>query len=78
MDNRERLKIVIMQMLEHNETHVEKYEKWADFAKTNQLADEGALIDEAKKFTKNISAILRKKLNHLALTGPAGNTDKRT
>ncbi len=33
MDNRERLKIVIMQMLEHNETHVEKYEKWADFAK---------------------------------------------
>ncbi len=48
------------------------------FCKTNQLADEGALLDEAKKFTKNISAILRKKLNHLALTGPAGNTDKRT
>lgn len=78
MDNRERLKIVIMQMLEHNETHVEKYEKWADFAKTNQLADAGALLNEAKKFTKNISAILRKNLNHLTPAGTAGNTAKRT
>ncbi len=78
MDNRERLKIVIMQMLEHNETDVEKYEKWADFAKANQLADAGALFDEAKKLTKNISAILRKNLNHTSLAVPAGNAEKCT
>ena len=33
MDDRERLNIVIMQMVEHNKVHVENYAKWARFAK---------------------------------------------
>lgn len=78
MDDREILNIVIMQMLEHNKIQLENYEKWGEFAKANQLAETGALLDEAKKFTKNISAILRKNLNHNSLAGPEGNTGKCT
>jgi hypothetical protein len=52
MDDRERLKIVIMQLLEHDKTHLQEYEKWAGFVKANQLATTGALLDDAKKFTK--------------------------
>jgi len=76
MDDRERLKIVIMQMLEHNEVHFEKYEKWTRFAKANQLDDAGALLDEAEKLTANANAALRQSLNHLSLAGPAGDTKK--
>jgi hypothetical protein len=76
MDDRERLKIVIMQMVEHNEVHFKKYEKWAHFAKTNQLDDIGALLDEGGKLTAHVNAFLRQSLNHLSLAEPAGDTKK--
>lgn len=76
MDDRERLKIVIMQMVEHNEVHLEKYGKWAHFAKVNQLVDAGALLDEAGKLTAHVGITLRQCLNHLSLTEPAGDIEK--
>jgi len=43
MNDKEILKIVIMQMLEHNKIHRERYEKWAGVATTKQLIDVGTL-----------------------------------
>jgi len=76
MDDRERLRIVIMQMVEHNEIHLEKYGKWAHFAKMNQLVDTGALLDEVAKLTARVGITLRQCLNHLSLTGPAEDIEK--
>jgi hypothetical protein len=76
MDDRERLKIVIMQMVEHNEVHLEKYGKWAHFAKTNQLDGAGALLDEVEKLAAHVGIILRQCLSHLSLAGPTGDIEK--
>jgi hypothetical protein len=66
MDDRERLKIVIMQMLEHNESHIEKYGKWARFAERNHMTDAGAFLDEAKYCATLENGALRKALDHIA------------
>jgi hypothetical protein len=67
MNEKEILKIVIMQMLEHNNGHIEKYARWGQFAKTNQLVDASALLEEARKYSDSLSAVLKKALNHLSL-----------
>jgi FixJ family two-component response regulator len=76
MDDRERLKIVIMQMVEHNGAHLEKYGKWAHFAKVNQLVEAGVLLDEVGKLTAHVGITLRQCLNHLSLTEPAEDIEK--
>jgi len=65
MNDKEILKIVIMQMLEHNKNHRERYEKWAGVATTKQLIDVGTLLSEAKYFVESENGILRKVLDHL-------------
>jgi hypothetical protein len=63
MDDRERLKIVIMQILEHNNVHIEKYAKWANFANDSNLGDIGSLLNEAKKQVETTQAVLQKTLS---------------
>jgi hypothetical protein len=76
MDDKERMRIVIMQMLEHNDVHLKEYEKWARFAETNHMIDAGTLLDEAGKYAESASAVLRQTLNHLSLAEPAGDAEK--
>jgi len=76
MDDKERLQIVVMQMLEHNNVHLKEYEKWARFAETNHMTDAGALLDKAGEYTESASAVLRQTLNHLSLAEPAGDAEK--
>ena len=76
MDDKERLRIVIMQMLEHNDVHLKEYEKWARFAETNHMTDAGTLLDEAGKYAESASAVLRQTLNHLSLAEPTGDSEK--
>ncbi|MBP1745560.1 MAG: hypothetical protein H6Q54_175 [Deltaproteobacteria bacterium] len=76
MDDRERLNIVIMQMVEHNKVHVENYAKWARFAKINQLDGAGALLDEVEKLAAHVGITLRRCLSHLSLAEPAGDIEK--
>jgi hypothetical protein len=76
MDDKERLRIVIKQMLEHNDVHLKEYEKWARFAETNHMTDVGTLLDEAGKYAESASAVLRQTLNHLSLAEPAGDSEK--
>jgi hypothetical protein len=76
MDDKERLRIVIMQMLEHNDVHLKEYEKWARFAETNHMTGAGTLLDKAGKYAESASAVLRQTLNHLSLAEPAGEAEK--
>lgn len=76
MNDKERLKIVIRQMLEHNDVHLKEYEKWARFAETNHMTDAGTLLDKAGKYAESASAALRQILNHLSLAEPAGDAEK--
>jgi hypothetical protein len=76
MDDKERLRIVIMQMLEHNDVHLKEYEKWARFAETSQMTDAGNLLDKAGKYAESASAVLRQTLNHLSLAKHAGEAEK--
>jgi hypothetical protein len=65
MDDRERLKIVIMQILEHNDVHLKEYEKWTRFAETNHLTDAGVLLGKAKHLVESENGVLQKVLDHL-------------
>jgi hypothetical protein len=76
MDDKERLRIVIRQMLEHNDVHLKEYERWARFAETNHMTDAGVLLDKAGEYTESASALLRQTLNHLSLTKHAGEAEK--
>jgi hypothetical protein len=76
MNDKEILKIVIMQMLEHNDVHLKEYEKWAHFAETSQMTDTGTLLYKAGKYAESASAALRQTLNHLSLAEPAGDVEK--
>jgi hypothetical protein len=76
MDDKERLRIVIRQMLEHNDVHLKEYEKWARFAETNHMTDAGTLLDKTGKYAESVSALLRQTLNHLSLAEPAGDAEK--
>jgi hypothetical protein len=66
MDDKEQLRIIIRQMLEHINVHLEEYEKWTRFAETNHMTDAGALLDEAKHCAKSEYGALRKALDHIA------------
>jgi predicted RNA-binding protein Jag len=76
MDDRERLKIAIMQMLEYNNVHLKEYEKWARFAETNHMTDAGTLLGKTGKYAESVSALLRQTLNHLSLAETAGEAEK--
>ena len=65
MDDKERLRIVIRQMMEHNNVHLKEYERWARFAETNHMTDAGAFLDQAKHCTESENGALRKVLDHL-------------
>ena len=76
MDDKERLRIVIRQMMEHNNVHLKEYERWARFAETNHMTDVGTLLDEAGKYAESASAVLRQTLNHLSLAKHSGEAEK--
>jgi hypothetical protein len=65
MDDKERLRIVIRQMLEHNDVHLKEYEKWARFAETNHMTDAGTLLDKAKHLVESENGVLQRALDHL-------------
>lgn len=71
MNDEERLKIVIKQMLEHNRILVRDYEKWALFAKAGQLVDTASYLVEAKNLTSNVNAALKQGLRHLSCSKAA-------
>ena len=66
MDDKERLRIVLKHLIEHNEGHVEDYKRWVDLAKDNGLDRVAALIEEANGHVQKASTALK---NALELIG---------
>ncbi len=71
MDDKERLRIVLKHLIEHNEGHAEDYARWIELAKNNRLTRVAELITEAGKQMDKASVALQKALNDLG-GAPAG------
>ena len=65
MDDKERLRIVLKHLIEHNEGHVEDYERWVELAKNNRLPHVAELISEANRHMGKASEALKTALDHL-------------
>ena len=65
MDDKERLKIVLRHLIEHNEGHMEDYARWIDLAKNNNLSRIAELIAEASKQMKKASEALKSALEEM-------------
>ena len=62
MEDKERLKIVLKHLIEHNEGHSEDYKRWVDLAQGAGLNDVAALIEEANGHAEKAGSALRKAL----------------
>ena len=72
MDDTQRLKIVLVHLIEHNEGHAEDYARWIELAKNNRLTRVAELISEANKHMGKASDALKTALDHLG-GAPAGD-----
>jgi hypothetical protein len=60
MEDRERLRIVLRHLIEHNEGHVEDYTRWIELAQTSGLDAVAVLIEEANEHSRKAGAALKK------------------
>jgi hypothetical protein len=65
MDDIERLSIVLKHLIEHNEGHVEDYQRWVELAKNNNLPHVAELISEANGHIGKASEALKIALDHI-------------
>jgi hypothetical protein len=65
MDDKERLRIVLKHLIEHNEGHGEDYARWIELAKKNDMTHVVELITEANKQMGKASEALKAALDHL-------------
>ena len=70
MDDKERLKIVLKHLIEHNEGHAEDYARWIELAKNNNLSRIAELIAEASKQMNKASEALKSALNEMGGAPP--------
>jgi hypothetical protein len=73
MDDKERLRIVLKHLIEHNEGHGEDYKRWIELADSNNMAHVAELITEASKHMAKASDSLKIALNQLG-GPPAGDS----
>ena len=65
MDDKERLRIVLKHLIEHNEGHAEDYARWIELAKKTGMDHVAELITEASKQMGKASEALKRALDHL-------------
>jgi predicted component of type VI protein secretion system len=66
MDDKERLRIVLRHLIEHNEGHSEDYRRWVDLARGAGLDEAAGLIEEAIDHMERAGEALRKTLDLIA------------
>lgn len=72
MDDKERLRIVLKHLIEHNEGHIQDYARWIELAKNNRLTRVAELISEANSHMGKSSEALRAALNYLGEAPQSG------
>ena len=63
MDDKERLKIVLKHLLEHNDGHLEDYRRWIELAEKNGLDLVAQSLKEAHEHVEKAGIALRTALN---------------
>jgi len=74
MDDKERLRIVLKHLIEHNEGHKEDYKRWIELARQNGLNDVASLIEEAGSYMEKAGSALDHALEHLGGAPHTGHT----
>jgi DNA-binding ferritin-like protein len=59
MDDKERLRIVLKHLIEHNEGHIEDYKRWVELAKNAGLDNVAELIEQANSHVEKAGAALK-------------------
>ena len=63
MEDKERLRVVLKHLIEHNEGHAEDYKRWIDLAQGTRDGQCGRLIEEADDHVEKASEALKKALD---------------
>jgi hypothetical protein len=63
MEDKERLRVVLKHLIEHNEGHAEDYRRWVDLAANAGMDSVAGLIREANDCVEKASGALRKALD---------------
>ena len=63
MEDKERLRVVLKHLIEHNEGHTEDYKRWIDLAKNAGMESVAGLIQEANDHVEKASGALSKALD---------------
>lgn len=63
MEDKERLRIVLKHLVEHNEGHVEDYKRWIELAGTSGMNDVAGFIGEANDHVEKASVALKRALD---------------
>jgi hypothetical protein len=62
MEDRERLRIVLRHLIEHNEGHLEDHKRWIELAKSAGQDEVARLIGEANGCTEKAGNLLKEAL----------------
>jgi hypothetical protein len=65
MEEKERLRIVLKHLIEHNEGHTEDYKRWVDLARNSEMEKAAKLIEEASDHVEKAGKALKKALDLL-------------
>ena len=63
MDDKERLKVVLKHLIEHNHGHSEDHMRWIDLAKSAGMDDVARLLTEANDYAEKAGDAFKKALN---------------
>ncbi len=74
MEEKERLRIVLKHLIEHNEGHAEDQKRWIELARNNGLDHVAELIGEASAQMSKASDALKKALDHLGGAPESGTS----
>ncbi|OPY78153.1 MAG: hypothetical protein A4E65_02420 [Syntrophorhabdus sp. PtaU1.Bin153] len=65
MDEKKRLRIVIRQMIQHNDDHMQDFVTWSSFAEENGMDGVSGVLNEAGKHVDAATTALRSALDLL-------------
>lgn len=72
ISDKEKLRILIPHWIEHNHSHEEEYEKWAESAKENGLGEVADFIEKAIAAMKQADRALNEALDRIGGPAPGG------
>ena len=67
MEDRERLRIVLRHLIEHNDGHLEDHKRWVELARNSGHEEVARLIEQANSRTEEAGNLLKEALGLLPM-----------